>query len=144
MNIQFKKDLRLSLYGCAGIAVDKNWANTGMSLMNKMWHLVKSNNLPNKGINVWVYEPGDAMFTGVELLAPPPPDVPLEHKEIVIPEYVSYMHIGPYDKIKEAFPKVKAQLEQKGINHGLPYLEIYGHWTEDTSRLETELLWSMR
>jgi|SRR5579872_3963730 len=142
MDILFKKDLRLSLYGLSGIAIDKNWAKTGMDLMNKMWHQVKSHNLPNKGINVWVYEPGDKMFTGVELLAPPPPDVTLEHKEVFLPEYIYYKHIGPYDKIKDAFPKVKAEMDKRGIKHGLPYLEIYGHWTEDSSRLETELLWT--
>jgi hypothetical protein len=144
MDIQFKKDLRLALYGFYGIAVDNNWAATGMNLMNKMWHQVKGHNLPNKGINVWVYEPGDKMFAGVELLAPPPPGTTLEYKELFLPAYVSYKHIGPYDKIKEAFPKLKAELEQRGIKHSLPYLEIYGHWTEDSSRLETELLWSLQ
>ena len=144
MDIRFKKDLRLSLYGFSGVAIDRDWATTGINLMNKMWQQVRSHKLPNKGINVWVYEPGDKMFAGVELLTPPPPDLTLEHKEIFLPEYVSYTHIGPYDKIKETFPQVKAQLEQRAINHGLPYLEIYGHWTEDTSKLETELIWAVK
>ena len=73
VDIQIKKDLRLSLYGVSGVAVNRDWAAAGMSLMNKMWGQVK--------------------------------------------------------------------LDRQRINHRLPYLEIYGHWTEDTSRLETELCW---
>ena len=141
MEFQVKKDLRLSLHGVSGVATERNWAATGMSLMNKMWGQVKSHHLKNSGTNVWVYEPGDKLFTGVELLVPPPAFVSLEHKDVHLPEYVYYKHIGPYDKIKEVFPQLKAELDRRGINHRLPYVEIYGHWTEDTSRLETELCW---
>jgi hypothetical protein len=141
MEFQVRKDLRLSLYGVSGVAADHNWANTGMSLMNKMWGEVRLHRLKHTGINVWVYEPGDKLFTGVELLMSPPADVALEYKEVHLPEYIWYKHIGPYDKIKEVFPELKAELDQKGINHHLPYVEIYGHWTDDTSRLETELCW---
>lgn len=141
MDFQIKKDLRLSLYGVSGVAMDRNWPDTGMRLMNEMWSQVKLHQLKNKGINVWVYLPGDTMFTGLELLTPPPAGTSLEYKQFHLPEYVYYKHIGPYDKIKEVFPKLKAELDRKSINHRLPYLEIYGHWTEDSSRLETELCW---
>ena len=144
MEIQIKTDLRLCVYGVSGPAIDRNWADTGMKLMNRLWHQVRLHHLDNKGINVWVYEPGDTLFTGVELLTPPPADVALEYKEVHLPEYVYYKHIGPYDKIKEVFPQLKAELDRRGINHRLPYLEIYGHWTEDTSRLETELCWCIQ
>src|SRR6185437_2309846 len=144
MDIQFKKDLRLALYGVGGVAVNGNWADTGMSLMNKMWSQVKSHNLQNKGINVWVYERSEKLFTGVELLTPPPAGVTLEYKEVHLPEYVCFKHIGPYEKIKEVFPNLKYELDRKGINHILPYIEIYGHWTEDSSRLETELCWCIQ
>jgi hypothetical protein len=143
MDILVKKDLHLSLYGVSGVAADHNWAATGMTLMNKLWGQVRSLNLKNRGINVWVYEPGDQLFTGVELLAPPPPGVALGHKVIHLPEYIYYKHIGAYDKIKEVFPQLKAELDKRGIKHRLPYIEIYGHWTEDISRLETELCWCL-
>ena len=138
------ENFHIQLYGISGIAENKDWGATGMRLMNKMWPEVKSRNMPNKGLNVWVYEEGNKMFTGVELTAPPPKDTILEPKEVNLPKYVYYKHIGPYDKLQEAGATIAAQLKQDGIRTGLPYLEIYGHWTEDPSKLETEMLWSIQ
>ena len=32
------------------------------------------------------------------------------------------------------------ELKKKGFEIVLPYIEIYGHWTTDETKLETELL----
>jgi len=138
-----RENLHIVLYGISGVAENKEWGKTGMELMNKMWKEVKSREFPNKGINVWVYEPGNKMFAGVELTAPPPADTLLERKEITLPKYIYYLHIGPYDRISASFNRLSTEFQQAGIKNGLPYLELYGHWTEDPSKLETELLWSI-
>jgi hypothetical protein len=114
-----------------------------MQLMDPLWREVRSRGLANKGLNVWVYHPGDRMFCGVELMAPPPGDSGLERMEVLLPRYAYYKHIGSYDRIKDSGLRVSEQLKQAGIKTGLPYLEIYGHWTEDVSKLETELLWNL-
>ncbi len=134
----------IGLYGFSGVAVNRNWADTGMGLANKLWQEVKTNNLKHLGINVWVYESGNKMFAGVGLKEPPPPGSILELKEIHLANYAYYKHISPYDKIAEAVSKVSEELNRKRIKTGLPYLEIYGHWTEDSSKLETEMLWSLQ
>ncbi|PQV61801.1 hypothetical protein CLV53_10175 [Sediminibacterium magnilacihabitans] len=36
------------------------------------------------------------------------------------------------------------QLAMKGFEVELPYIEIYGHWTKDESKLETELLMTLK
>jgi len=141
MNFITSKNFNADVYGISGVAVKGNWADTGMKLMNKMWEQVKANNLKHKGINIWVYEEGDKMFAGVELEAPPPPGTGLELKQVRLPEYIYYKHIGPYDKIGEACTLVLEQLRQQSITTRFPYLEIYGHWTADPSKLETEMLW---
>ena len=141
MNFTIKNNFSADVYGFSGVAVKGNWADTGMKLMNKMWEQVKANNLKHKGINIWVYEAGDRMFAGVELDAPPPPGTGLELKQVRLPEYVYYNHIGPYDKIGEACTLVLEQLRQQSITTRFPYLEIYGDWTPDPSKLETEMLW---
>ena len=41
-----------------------------------------------------------------------------------------------YEAAREEFRKV-------GIRARLPYVEIYGHHTDDPAKLETELLWSI-
>ncbi len=35
---------------------------------------------------------------------------------------------------------MRDKLKRKGLEPILPYIEIYGHWTNDESKLETELL----
>ena len=134
----------VELYGFSGTAVNKNWMETGFALMNKMWAEVRAANLPNKGINVWVYEEMDRMFAGVELAATPSNDTGLERKLVSVARYVYYKHVGPYHQLKNVSSKVLAEVKERGLMVGLPYLEIYGHWTEDETKLETELLWSLK
>jgi effector-binding domain-containing protein len=138
-----RENFHMALYGVSGIAENREWGRTGMALMDTLWKEVKSRQMPNKGINVWVYEPGNGMFCGAELSTVPPQDTILQHREILMPRYAHFLHIGPYHTIPASFNRLKAAFEQAGIKTGLPYLEIYGHWQEDESKLETELLWTI-
>ena len=47
-----------------------------------MWQIVKSNNLKTKGLDVWVYEPIEIVFTGVALREQLTEDVGLQPKVI--------------------------------------------------------------
>lgn len=144
MQIEIKENLSLELYGFSGIALDKDYVRTVFGLMDKMWKVVKSNNLPNKGLNIWVYEPNDVVFAGVELLEVPDPNTGLERKSIALEKYAYYKHIGPYDLIKSVGQKMREGLKDQGFRLTDPYLEIYGHWQEDGSKLETELVMGVR
>lgn len=132
------------LYGFSGIAINKNWKETGFRLMNRMWEQVKSGNLRNKGMNIWVYEENDQLFTGVELEDTPKNETGLELKEISLPKYGYCKHIGPYHLMGAAQSKALNEFNDRGVKTCLPYLEIYGHWTEDESKLETEMLWCLK
>ncbi|GAB2806084.1 GyrI-like domain-containing protein [Ferruginibacter profundus] len=136
--------LHLRLYGFAGIAVNKDYAGTTFKLMDRMWQIVKSKNLPNKGLNTWVYEPGEKVFAGVELNNIPDEDTGLEQKNITLTKYAYYKHIGPYHLIKQSGQNMSAELKRKGYDTILPYIEIYGHWTNDETKLETELLMCLK
>jgi effector-binding domain-containing protein len=111
--------------------------------MDKMWQAVKSNSLKNKGLNIWVYESNEKVFAGVELIDISRRDTGLEHKTITLTKYAYYKHIGPYSLIKQAGQKMRDELREKGFETQLPYVEIYGHWTSDETKLETELLMSL-
>lgn len=143
LSISIRKDFTISLYGFSGVAAQQNWAGTGKSLMNQLWQEVKSKQLPNTGLNVWVYEEGNLLFTGVGLTAPPPADCPLESKTITLPRYAYFKHLGPYDQMKTTIEAAREEFNRVGIKAHFPYVEIYGHWTDDPSKLETELLWSI-
>jgi len=139
-------DLRLDIYGFSGTAMHKDYVETAFRLMDKMWQTVRAHSLKHKGkgLNIWVYEPHDQVFAGVELEEAGNPDTGLECKTIHLAKYARYKHIGPYNLIKQAGQLMSAELKQKGYEIIDPYIEIYGHWTNDESRLETDLLMSLK
>lgn len=127
-----------------GKAINKEYAATAFKLMDKMWRIVKSLGLKNKGLNIWVYEPNEEVFAGVELDEIPNLDAGLEQKNINVTKYAYYKHIGPYNLIKQVGQTMKVELEKRGFDIGYPYIEIYGHWTNDETKLETELLMCLK
>jgi hypothetical protein len=144
MNIEIVTNpLTLNLHGFSGTAVNKDYAGTAFKLMDRMWQTVKGNNLKNKGLNIWVYEPNEKVFAGVELDISPQQDTTLEHKTIILNKYAYYKHVGPYNLIKTVGAEMRRELERKGFKLTSPYIEIYGHWTNDETKLETELLMSI-
>ena len=138
------KEIRFDLYGFSGIAVGKDYSGTAFKLMDKMWKIVKANNLKNKGLNIWVYEPNEKVFAGVELESTPNDDLALEHKIIKLSKYAYYKHVGPYNLIKVSGQAMRNHLKVHGFETSLPYIEVYGHWTNDETKLETELYMSLK
>ena len=141
MNIEIiTNKLELTIYGFSGIAVNKDYAGTAFKLSGRMWQTVKENDIKNKGKNIWVYETNDKVFAGVE-----PDNISitcslLEKKIITLLKYAYYKHVGSYSLIKQVGTNMRNELKSKGVETGLPYIEIYGHWTNDESKCETELL----
>ena len=134
------RELNLDVFGLSGIATNKNYADTGFAIMNKIWPIVKSRGLRNKGLNIWVYESQERVFAGVELEYPAETDTGLEQKTISVPRYAYHKHIGPYGQLKQAGDRMRKEIHSLGFTPRFPYIEIYGHWTNDETRLETELL----
>ena len=131
------------IYGYSGFAVAKDYAGTAFRLMDKMWKTVKTTALKNKGINTWVYEPNESVFAGVELYDAPPVDTGLEHKIVKLVKYARYKHIGSYKLLQQAGQKMREELTRQGFGIALPYIEVYGHWTNDETKLETDLIMSL-
>jgi effector-binding domain-containing protein len=145
MNIEIiTKVLDLDVYGFSGIVTNGDYAGTAFKLMDKMWQTVKSNELPNKGKNIWIYEQDNAVFAGVELDGIPTPDIILERKRLSLTKYAYYKHVGSYNLIKQIGQAMNNEIKNQGLEVTLPYIEIYGHWTNDESKLETELLMSLK
>jgi len=136
--------LTLEVYGFSGVALDKDYAGMAFQLSGKMWNLLKPLGIKNKGRNIWVYEDGDQVFAGVELDQIAPTQSGLEHKTISLPRYAYYKHVGPYGLIAHAGGKMQDEIKLNGYVQALPYIEIYGHWVNDESQLETELISAIR
>jgi hypothetical protein len=145
MNVEIiDKNLTIEIYGFSGVAVNKDYAGTAFKLMDKMWRIVKEKELKHKGINIWVYEPSERVFAGVELHDTTNNDTGLERKIINLIRYAYYRHVGPYKLLRQAGQNMRDALKSKGFETGLPYVEIYGHWTNDETKLETELIISLK
>lgn len=143
MNLEIRNNLTLDIHGFSGTAIGKDYAGTAFKLMDRMWQVVKSNNLKNKGMNIWVYEPGEKVFAGVELDSLPSQHTGLELKNLFLKKYAYYKHVGPYSLIKQTGEAMRNELKKRGLETGSPYIEIYGHWTNEEAKLETELLMSL-
>ena len=113
------KTSHVDIYGFSGIAVNKDYAGTAFKLMDKMWQIVKSNNLKNKGLNIWVYEQNENVFAGVELDDIPEHDTGLEQKSITLTKYAYYKHVGSYNLIKQVGQNMRDELKSKGFETDL-------------------------
>jgi effector-binding domain-containing protein len=138
------KTLSINIYGFSATALNKDYAGTAFKLMGKMWDVVKSKGLKNEGLNIWVYEPNEKVFAGVELVDAPIQNTVLEQKNIILGKYAYYKHVGPYNLIKQSGLRMRSELMEIGFEIISPYIEIYGHWTNDESKLETELIMCLK
>ena len=131
------------IHGFSGRALNKDYVGMAFQLSDRMWKAVKGKALKNEGKNVWVYEADHLVFAGVELIPPVSNEEGLEVKEISLNRCAYYKHVGPFRLIKEVGQQMNRTLEQMGEKSGLPYIEIYGHWTPDENLQETELIVSL-
>ena len=84
------------------------------------------------------------MFTGVELEPTTVSIDGLEFREIIFAHYAYWKHVGPYAKLKDVHQSMERELSGTGLTLSYPRVEIYGHWTEDESALETEVLITLK
>lgn len=147
MNIEIvETPVRFRLHGIGGVVENERYAEVGLRLMNEMWQAVKGTKIPTTGINHWVYLPDGRMFVGVELRDPQPLPVPgpLEPLEFELGRYLKHVHVGPYQALPQRWAELKAELAVRGEVIGSPLLEVYGHYCEDSSKLETTILIGLR
>lgn len=143
MKIEIRENLKLDLYGFSAPVPDLKFGETGIKLSDRVWSFVKENSLPNRGINIWVYDSQTVMFCGLELSPPPMNDFGMEHRVIEFRKYAWYKHVGPYRLLKETNDKMRAELEKMGHKYGPPSAEIYGHHGPDEEKLETEIIYTI-
>jgi len=136
--------LTLDIYGFSATVVNGDYTGTAFKLSDKMWQAVKTSSLKNKGKNIWVYDKNNEVFAGVELEEAPKGDAVLEHKLIVLTKYAYFKHIGSYKFLPTVGQNISVEIKSQGFEKGFPYIEIYGHWTNDETKLETELLFNLK
>ncbi len=130
----------LTLYGFSKVHEEhRSRGEEFLELLNQVWAEVSAKSLKSTGINHAVYF-SDVVFAALELKMPDVPDTILEKKVLTIQRYAYWKHIGPYSKLPDAWNKILSGIKELGLTPCWPQMEIYGHWNEDESKLETEIL----
>lgn len=144
MNVEvIQKNLDLVLYGFSSEVKDGRNGEVGVKLMEIMFQTFKAEGLEGDGTNVWVYDDADHMFVGMKLKQEPRRGTLMQRKHVSLKKYAYWKHVGSYDMLKEVNEKMRRTMEESGIKYSSPCLEIYGHWTEDQSKLVTEVLFAV-
>lgn len=144
MEIQIiNEPVQLKLWGFGTVVNDKDYVKAMFALSGRVWSVVKEKNVATEGKNIWVYGPGNAIFAGVRLEGDTAV-TPLELLELAIPRHAYYKHIGPYQVIPQTGRQMRVEIQERGFTIESPYIEIYGHWTKDENKLETELIFALR
>ena len=138
MDIEIKETpLQFDLYGVSGNVPHFDFAGTGRRLMDEMWKRIGKDGIKQTGVNCWVYDSFDRMFTGVEIEGSDGGS--LEHKPVSLKKYAYYKHVGPYEKLGDVHRGMEAELVARGLKEIGPRVERYGDWTDDQSKLVTEV-----
>lgn len=144
MNIDIiNTSFNIDIFGFEGRALNKDYAATAFELSEKVWQIIKATGIKNKGHNIWVYEPDESVFCEVELEEPDINNSALQHKNISLKKYAYFKHIGSFSLIKQVGQNMIEVIKNRGLQTQLPYIEIYGHWNNDETKLETELIMSL-
>ncbi|MFD1673947.1 GyrI-like domain-containing protein [Alicyclobacillus fodiniaquatilis] len=131
-----------TLYGFSKVHdADTEYRATMFELMDRLWTEVRAKQLAHLGINHVVYDCGDVVFSGVELSGEP--ETILEKRQVTLQKYAYWKHIGPYSELGNVYDGISATLKEMGLTPTCPSMEIYGDWTEDESKLETEIYMSI-
>ncbi len=128
----------------------KRYGEEIMALLGRVWPVIKGAGgagIPNDGVNRVVYEGDGTIFAGV-VLNSGAEDLPaaagLERKTVRLTRYAYWKHVGPYHLLPATGASMTKAIEAKGLRTGWPMIEVYGHWTNDESKLETETFVAIR
>jgi hypothetical protein len=133
----------VKLVGFSERVTNGRYGEIGLRLMDSMWKEIGDRELPSKGMNHWVYLPDGVMFTGVELKQDTSDIGLLKRLSIQMTRYVRHVHVGPYSNLPATWTALKERIVKLGETISSPGLEIYGHWCQDESKLETTILISL-
>jgi effector-binding domain-containing protein len=110
--------------------------------LDVVWAAVRSNSMQH-GHNVAVYRPlgGEAvdLVCGVQVAARFDDEGEVSCSETPAGNVATATHVGPYDRLGDAYDTVVAWTRQNGLRLAGVNWEVYGDWHEDPAKLETDV-----
>ncbi|HYV24398.1 MAG TPA: GyrI-like domain-containing protein [Pyrinomonadaceae bacterium] len=124
--------------------VGKAWG----SALDLVWEFLRQNEgLRTDGHNCFLYQHparGDAemvAYFGVQVIRPFPDAGEVVSTETPAGEVAMTTHIGSYGKLTAAHEAINAWRAASGRVFGRYSWEIYGDWTDDEAKLETQVVY---
>ena len=119
--------------------------------LDKVWDLLRATpGLRTDGHNVFLYHhparrdlPMDVDF-GVEVVRTFEPQGEVRSVETPAGEAAGAVHVGPYDRIKDAHDAIHAWRAANHREFAGTSWEIYGDWSDDPAKLETTILYLLK
>ena len=119
-----------------------------------VWELMKARGIKSTGHNVVVYwdEPGrDLMHSpggipvdiGAEIEASFESDAELQCTSTQAGRFITVLHVGPVDRLGEAYDALHAHIRAQNLTPAGPYWEFYGHWSEDPQKFEKSVSYAL-
>ena len=140
MDIEILSDgVEFDLYGLSGDVENHDYAGTGQRLMAEMGKRINEAGLLKNGM-YWVYDTAKHMFTGVKVDDANAADKILEHKLVKLEKYAYCKHVGPYEKLGDIHRGIEQELAARNLEECGPRVEKYGSWSDNSSKLVTEVL----
>jgi effector-binding domain-containing protein len=138
----------------AVVAATTTWAEYPRlwpQLLDEVYAVVRSwTDLPDEGgserwQNVMLYK-DQTPIVEVGVLAPRPfsPEGRVVASQLPGGRVATAVHRGDYAQLGSTHGAVREYLAAHGLEAVGPLWEIYGHWREDPSELETEIYWLLR
>jgi effector-binding domain-containing protein len=118
--------------------------------LDQVWAFLKQNpGLRTDGHNVFLYHhpanrqsPMDVDF-GVQVTRSFDRSGEMFSTETPAAKVATALHIGPYERMGETHNAIHAWARANSLTFAGKSWEIYGDWTEDTSKLETRIEYSL-
>lgn len=128
-----------------GHARRDNLLEVAFPLADQVWAFLKEHTeIPQPGTNIWIYrsdgsEDGFQVEAGAEVFAAFESSGSVSCSQTPSGSVARAMHVGPYSGIPDAHQVVREWCALNGHALAGPNWEVYGHWNEDESKLETEV-----
>jgi effector-binding domain-containing protein len=108
----------------------------------EVWKFIKSTGMPHSGLNMALYLDLEMnLEIGVVMIEPFASDGPVICSQTPGGTVATAVHFGPYNRLGDAHDAIQDWCDAQGRKRAGPFWEIYGHWTDDPSKLRTDVFY---
>ncbi len=126
----------------SGIAPAGNVSGTMLELIGQAWAHIRAAGLKSDGINVAIYRgdpAGVRVEAGAGVFEPFQGSATVSCIATPAGRAATAAHIGPYRLMGRAHSAIVEYCRQHGLKLEGTNWEIYGHWTDDETKLRTDI-----